>query len=153
MNNDKWDNALRQIIQDYKDGSGDEPLDGDSAEALGRILLAKINLMEGNITEEEFFEMDLSRTAIETDRLLKESEEGTRQEYFHLLSISRDSLRDIFNDEEEEDVKREINNLTDNEMTEIQNTMMNTCMPDVFVEILKETVSQLISGKQKKEIK
>ena len=48
-----WTNQLKQIIDDYKDGNTD-PLDGDEADRLGDILRLKINMMEGNMTEEEY---------------------------------------------------------------------------------------------------
>ena len=51
MNN--WTEQLVPIILEYRDGS-DEPLDGDDVDRLVDILRAKINLHEGNITEEEY---------------------------------------------------------------------------------------------------
>lgn len=51
MNN--WTEQLAPIIFEYRDGS-DEPLDGDDVDRLVDILRAKINLHEGNITEEEY---------------------------------------------------------------------------------------------------
>jgi hypothetical protein len=47
-----WMQFLAPIINEYKEGS-DEPLDGDEVERLTEIIRAKINLNEGNITEEE----------------------------------------------------------------------------------------------------
>jgi len=44
---------LYKIIEFYKDGS-DEPLDGDEVDRLTEILRTKINLIEGNITDEEY---------------------------------------------------------------------------------------------------
>lgn len=49
---------LRTIINRYKDGI-DEALDGDAVDDLTEILRAQMNLMEGNITEEEYLEMNL----------------------------------------------------------------------------------------------
>jgi len=51
MNN--WIEQLIPIIQEYKDGN-DEPLDGDEVDNLLKIIGAKINLQEGNITEQEY---------------------------------------------------------------------------------------------------
>lgn len=49
-----WINlTLEEIIEEYKDGDN-EPLDGDEVDDLVEILRAKINLHEGNITEEEY---------------------------------------------------------------------------------------------------
>jgi hypothetical protein len=48
-----WINQLLPIINEFKDGD-DEPLDGDAVEVLVNIIRAKINLHEGNITEEEY---------------------------------------------------------------------------------------------------
>lgn len=45
--------TLEEILSEYKDGSN-EPLDGDGVDDLTRIIKAKINLHEGNITEEEY---------------------------------------------------------------------------------------------------
>lgn len=47
-----WIDQLVPIIEEFRDG---EPcLDGDEVELLGEILKTKINLHEGNITEEEY---------------------------------------------------------------------------------------------------
>lgn len=47
--------TLEQIILEYKDDYNDNvPLDGDEVNDLIRILRAKINLHEGNITQEEY---------------------------------------------------------------------------------------------------
>ena len=48
-----WITQLQPIIDEYKDGSN-EPLDGDEVDDLGRIIKAKINLQEGNITPDEY---------------------------------------------------------------------------------------------------
>lgn len=54
-----WMNlTLEQIILEYKDDYNDNvPLDGDEVNDLIRILRAKINLNEGNITQEEYDEI------------------------------------------------------------------------------------------------
>lgn len=52
-----WIEQLMPIINEYKDGSQDEPLDGGEVEDLCIIIQAKINLHEGNITEEEYNEI------------------------------------------------------------------------------------------------
>jgi len=48
---------LRDIIKLYKDGSK-EPLDGDEVESLIKHLKNQVNLIEGNITEEEYDELE-----------------------------------------------------------------------------------------------
>ncbi len=48
-----WTEQLLPIIEEYKDGDN-EPLDGDDVDRLCEIIKAKINLQEGNITEEEY---------------------------------------------------------------------------------------------------
>ncbi len=48
-----WIEQLLPIIEEYKDGNY-EPLDGDDVYNLCHIIKAKINLHEGNITEEEY---------------------------------------------------------------------------------------------------
>lgn len=48
-----WIEQLLPIIEEYK-GGNDEALDGDDVDRLVDILRAKINLHEGNITEEEY---------------------------------------------------------------------------------------------------
>ena len=50
---ENWIKQLEPIIKEWKDGD-EEPLDGDSVERLSEIIKAKINLSEGNITEEEY---------------------------------------------------------------------------------------------------
>tara|TARA_R100001530_G_scaffold134304_1_gene108924 strand:- start:305 stop:667 length:363 start_codon:yes stop_codon:yes gene_type:complete len=51
---EEWINQLIPIINEYKEGSTEEPLDGDDVDALCSIIKAKINLHEGNITESEY---------------------------------------------------------------------------------------------------
>jgi hypothetical protein len=53
MNQD-WADEIKSIIKKYKDGN-DEPLDGDEVDRLLKIIKAKINFHEGNITEKEYF--------------------------------------------------------------------------------------------------
>ena len=50
----KWIEILQPIIDDYKEGIEDEPLDSDGVNDLCRIIKAKINLQEGNLTEREY---------------------------------------------------------------------------------------------------
>lgn len=50
---ESWIEQLLPIIKEYKDGSN-EPLDGDDVDELCKIIKAKINLNEGNITEVEY---------------------------------------------------------------------------------------------------
>lgn len=50
---ESWIEQLMPIINEYKDGD-DEALDGDSVDKLCNIIKAKINLQEGNITNEEY---------------------------------------------------------------------------------------------------
>lgn len=52
-----FDAPIHTIIKEYKDGSG-EPLDGDEVDRLVEHLRNKINLQEGNITDEEYLELD-----------------------------------------------------------------------------------------------
>ncbi len=51
-----WMNlTLEEIIKEYKDGDGDKtPLTRSEVNDLTLIISAKINLHEGNITEEEY---------------------------------------------------------------------------------------------------
>jgi len=52
-----WDEELIKIVADYKEKEGyevDEALDGDETERLAGILLIELDLMEGNITQEEY---------------------------------------------------------------------------------------------------
>lgn len=44
---------IYKLIEEYKDGTN-EPLDGDEVDRLCEIIKAKINLNEGNITEQEY---------------------------------------------------------------------------------------------------
>lgn len=56
LNTGTWIDYLQFIIDDYKDGDN-EPLDGDEVDDLVSIIKAKINLNEGNITEDEYNEI------------------------------------------------------------------------------------------------
>lgn len=57
-----WITQLEPIILEFRDG--EEPLDSDEVERLIDILRAKINLHEGNITEEEYeCEMERGHTS------------------------------------------------------------------------------------------
>jgi hypothetical protein len=49
--------AIATIIKLYKDGNN-EPLDGDEVDVLTEHLRNELNLFEGNITEEEYFELE-----------------------------------------------------------------------------------------------
>lgn len=49
---------LRLIVNQYKESSGDEPLDGDEVDKLVEHLRNGINLMEGNLTEDEYLELE-----------------------------------------------------------------------------------------------
>lgn len=51
----QFDDFVRGIIEMYKDGS-DEPLDGDETKRLAEVVLAEMDLIEGNITKEEYRE-------------------------------------------------------------------------------------------------
>ncbi len=53
----QFGDELRNIIDIYKDGS-EEPLDGDEADRLIEHLRNQANLMEGNITDEEYEELE-----------------------------------------------------------------------------------------------
>lgn len=51
-----WTEQLQPIIDDYKGNEGisdPEALDGDSVDKLCKIIYAKINLNEGNISQKE----------------------------------------------------------------------------------------------------
>ena len=57
--NFQWDKELRKILNDWKetndfDMKDPEPLDGDEVDALTDIIRAKLNYLEGNITEDEY---------------------------------------------------------------------------------------------------
>lgn len=55
---DNWTTQLAPIIQEYIQGySGGESLDKDEVDDLVDILKTKINLHQGNITEEEYEEL------------------------------------------------------------------------------------------------
>ena len=49
-----WIEMLQPIIDEYKDGSIDEALDGDEVDDLCGIIHAKINLQEGNISNADY---------------------------------------------------------------------------------------------------
>jgi hypothetical protein len=49
---------LNAIIAEYKQGSDDVPLDGDEVDKLVGHIYNRINLLEGNITEEEYLAME-----------------------------------------------------------------------------------------------
>lgn len=54
-----WIEQLQPIIDEYKGASvgslgHKEPLDGDEVDDLCKIIKAKINLQEGNITQDEY---------------------------------------------------------------------------------------------------
>ena len=56
---ESWIEQLLPIIEEYRGGAvsfvndENEPLDGDEVDNLGKIIKAKINLHEGNITQKE----------------------------------------------------------------------------------------------------
>ncbi len=51
MNHNEWiEMPLNAIVAEYGEG---EPLDGDGVDDLMKILKIKVNLHQGNITEEE----------------------------------------------------------------------------------------------------
>jgi len=50
-----WLDELKVMINDYKDGNN-EPLDEDETKALSKIIRAKLDYIEGNITEDEYLE-------------------------------------------------------------------------------------------------
>lgn len=47
------DKKIAELVEEYKNGIN-EALDGDAVDDLIRIIWCKINLQEGNITEEEY---------------------------------------------------------------------------------------------------
>lgn len=52
-----FEKQLMEIIKEYKDGSK-EPLDGDEVDKLTEHLRNKLNLIEGNITQEEYDKLE-----------------------------------------------------------------------------------------------
>lgn len=52
---ESWIEQLLPIIEEYRGGT--EPLDGDEVDDLVKIIKAKIDLHEGNITEQEYEEI------------------------------------------------------------------------------------------------
>ena len=58
-----WIEQLLPIIEEYRGGAvsfandENEPLDGDEVDDLCKIIKAKINLHEGNITEQQYNEV------------------------------------------------------------------------------------------------
>ena len=53
--NQEYDKALYDILDTYTENSWeDEPLDGDEVDRLTEFLRAKLNLINGNITQEEY---------------------------------------------------------------------------------------------------
>lgn len=51
-----WEKELSKIISDYKGDDDIEPLDSDETERLTHIIHLKIDLIEGNITPQEYLE-------------------------------------------------------------------------------------------------
>ena len=51
--NFQFNDLVYEIIQVYKDGST-EPLDGDETESLAHMVLAEMDIIEGNITRGEY---------------------------------------------------------------------------------------------------
>lgn len=52
---ESWEKQLEPIILEYRgEGEDEEPLNGDAVDRLCEIIKAKINLHEGNITEDEY---------------------------------------------------------------------------------------------------
>jgi hypothetical protein len=60
---ESWIEQLLPIIEEYRGGAvsfandENEPLDGDEVDNLCKIIKAKINLHEGNITEQQYNEI------------------------------------------------------------------------------------------------
>ena len=60
---ESWIEQLLPIIEEYRGGAvsfannENEPLDGDEVDDLCKIIKAKINLHEGNITQKEYDEI------------------------------------------------------------------------------------------------
>ena len=53
----QFQEELNQIIKKYKEGS-EEPLDGDEVDKLTEHIRNQLNLIEGNITEKEYMELE-----------------------------------------------------------------------------------------------
>lgn len=54
LNDTAFNSELESIVSIFNEGCEDEPMDGDDVEKLVNILKNKINLKQGNITQEEF---------------------------------------------------------------------------------------------------
>jgi len=54
-----WSEHLSAILSDYKENLIDEALDGDEVDNLTEIIRAKLNLLEGNITHDEYCDMEI----------------------------------------------------------------------------------------------
>lgn len=53
----EFQEELNQIIKTYKQGE-EEPLDGDDVDRLTEHIRNQLNLIEGNITQEEYLELE-----------------------------------------------------------------------------------------------
>ena len=58
----EWKDELQKIQDDWTERDG-EPLDGDEVDDLVELLRAKLNYMNGNITEQEYLEEGNSEQA------------------------------------------------------------------------------------------
>jgi len=56
LSSEEWIGQLYPIIEEFREDE-DTPLDGDEVDNLIEILRAKINLHEGNITEQEYIKL------------------------------------------------------------------------------------------------
>lgn len=54
----EFQNELIQILNSYDATWADEPLDGDEVERLVNHLRNRLNLLNGNITEDEYNELE-----------------------------------------------------------------------------------------------
>lgn len=63
-----WADHLGAILNDYKEGFGDEPLDGDGVDELTEIIRARLNLIEGNMTWDEYCEWEQRNVAMKPEK-------------------------------------------------------------------------------------
>lgn len=53
INTENWEKHLQPIIDEFNENNN-EPLDGDEVARLTKVIKAKINLMQGNLTQKEY---------------------------------------------------------------------------------------------------
>jgi hypothetical protein len=108
--------SLLEILAEFK-GGDDEPLDGDGVERVSEIIKAKLNLFEGNITQEEYDAiLDSSEDREKDDiRVVKINTTAFKEEDFYLLTDLSDEeieviITPIVEAEREDDEEYEYDN-------------------------------------------